>query len=77
MIKYKSTRGSKKQYTFSEAILKGIADDGGLLVPEKLPKLSIDQLDQLTNNNKPKIKSINASTGNLVFAMINILNIIF
>lgn len=38
-IMYKSTRGSLKSVTASEAILKGLAEDGGLFVPEKLPKL--------------------------------------
>ena len=30
---YKSTRNSEKTVTASEAILKGLADDGGLFVP--------------------------------------------
>jgi threonine synthase len=47
MINYKSTRGANKQYAFSEAILKGIAGDGGLLVPEKIPTFSLKQLQQL------------------------------
>lgn len=38
-VMYKSTRGSLKSVTASEAILKGLADDGGLFVPERLPKL--------------------------------------
>ncbi len=36
---YKSTRNSKLRVTASEAILKGLASDGGLFVPEELPKL--------------------------------------
>lgn len=36
---YKSTRGGEKKVTASEAILKGLANDGGLFVPESLPKL--------------------------------------
>ena len=31
---YKSTRNSEKTVTASEAILKGLAEDGGLFVPE-------------------------------------------
>jgi len=38
---YISTRGDKKQVTASEAIVKGIAPDGGLYVPAQLPKLEI------------------------------------
>ena len=34
---YKSTRNSNLKVTASEAILKGLAPDGGLFVPEKLP----------------------------------------
>ena len=45
-IKYKSTRGDAREYTASEAIIKGIADDGGLFVPNVIPKLdaSIEEL---------------------------------
>lgn len=49
MIRYKSTRGDKTKYTFSEAILKGIAADGGLLVPDKIPTFSSQQLQGLKN----------------------------
>ena len=38
VIKYKSTRGGQKSVSASEAILKGLADDGGLFMPEKFPK---------------------------------------
>lgn len=37
MITYKSTRGGMENITASQAILKGLADDGGLFVPEKMP----------------------------------------
>lgn len=37
---YISTRGDSKKRTFSQAVLEGLADDGGLLVPESLPDLS-------------------------------------
>ena len=38
VIKYKSTRGGQKSVSASQAILKGLADDGGLFMPEKFPK---------------------------------------
>ena len=46
---YKSTRNSNLKVTASEAILKGLAPDGGLFVPEKLPVLgkSMDELKDL------------------------------
>lgn len=37
---YRSTRSDKEKVTASEAILKGLAEDGGLFVPESIPVLS-------------------------------------
>jgi threonine synthase len=45
-IYYRSTRGGGEVVTASEAILKGIADDGGLFVPEVLPQLD-EELKEL------------------------------
>lgn len=45
-IRYKSTRNSNDTVTASQAILKGLADDGGLFVPEEIPKLSVS-MDEL------------------------------
>ncbi len=38
-MKYLSTRNSQIKVEASEAILKGLSDDGGLFVPEKMPVL--------------------------------------
>ncbi len=38
-VLYKSTRSDSRPVTASEAILKGLADDGGLFVPERIPAL--------------------------------------
>ncbi len=38
-ILYDSTRGGEKNITASQAILKGLASDGGLFVPQLFPKL--------------------------------------
>lgn len=48
-ILYKSTRGRGEPVSASEAILKGIASDGGLFVPTYIPKLSIslEEMKQL------------------------------
>lgn len=43
---YKSTRNSDITVTASEAILKGLADDGGLFVPVEIPRLSVS-MDEL------------------------------
>jgi len=45
-ILYKSTRGKGGLITASEAILMGIAEDGGLFVPSRIPKLELS-LDEL------------------------------
>ena len=47
---YKSTRNSNLKVTASEAILKGLALDGGLFVPEKLPVLG-KSMEELKNLN--------------------------
>ena len=47
-MKYRSTRGFEKEFTASEAVIKGLSDDGGLFVPECFPKLSVS-LDELAD----------------------------
>ena len=38
---FKSTRGCEKEFSASEAVIKGLSDDGGLFVPQSFPKLSV------------------------------------
>lgn len=47
---YSSTRNSEKKITASQAILKGLADDGGLFVPESIPALdvSVEELSKMS-----------------------------
>ena len=45
-LHYKSTRNSNLKVTASEAILTGLAPDGGLFVPEQIPELDVT-LDEL------------------------------
>lgn len=45
-LMYSSTRNDQVKMTASQAILKGLADDGGLFVPERIPALSVS-LDEL------------------------------
>ncbi|MCR4807516.1 MAG: threonine synthase [Lachnospiraceae bacterium] len=40
-IIYTSTRGDAKGYKASEAIIKGLCDDGGLFVPDRFPVLPV------------------------------------
>ena len=47
-LMYTSTRNANEKVTASQAILKGLAEDGGLFVPEQLPTLdkTVDELDR-------------------------------
>ena len=47
---YKSTRSDHAKVTASQAILKGLAEDGGLYLPEKIPTLncSMEALSKMT-----------------------------
>ncbi len=45
-VMYRSTRNAQNRVTASQAVLKGLAEDGGLYVPEQLPKLEVP-LEQL------------------------------
>ena len=40
-LMYQSTRSGQVKVTASQAILKGLADDGGLFVPESIPQLDV------------------------------------
>ena len=47
---YSSTRNAKEKVTASQAILKGLADDGGLFVPDSIPSLDVT-IDELADMN--------------------------
>lgn len=44
-VTYKSTRNSNEKVTASQAILKGLAENGGLFVPDSIPVLDVDLND--------------------------------
>ena len=46
-MKYVSTRGQAPELTFEEAMLTGLARDGGLYVPETIPTMSRDEIAAL------------------------------
>lgn len=46
-VLYRSTRGKSEPVTASMAILKGLAKDGGLFVPDRIPKLTLT-MDKLS-----------------------------
>jgi threonine synthase len=43
-VKYISTRGKAASLNFEDVILTGLADDGGLYVPETIPEFSKDEI---------------------------------
>jgi threonine synthase len=43
-MKYISTRGQAPAVAFEDVLLTGLAPDGGLYVPDKLPVVSLQQL---------------------------------
>lgn len=51
-MNYFSTRNKSKSYTFQEAMTLGLAPDGGLFVPEFIPKLDAEFLDKLPSLNR-------------------------
>ena len=46
-MKYSSTRGDSVQVTAAEAIIKGLAADSGLFVPDELPQISPSFIEEL------------------------------
>lgn len=46
-MKFFSTRGKSEVNCSANAIAKGLADDGGLFVPEKFPAITIDELKNM------------------------------
>lgn len=50
-VKYHSTRGDQTRYSFAETILKGLANDGGLLVPEYIPLIQEKTIHELRTKN--------------------------
>ena len=48
-MNYVSTRNSQKNYTFKDIFLKGLADDGGLFVPESIKQFKREELNNLNS----------------------------
>lgn len=43
-MQYRSTRGHPKLLSFKEAVLQGLAPDGGLYIPTKIPTFGIEEI---------------------------------
>ena len=46
-MEYISTRNTQKTFSFKDVFLKGLAPDGGLFVPKKIPSYSSQELEKL------------------------------
>ena len=53
-MKYISTRSKVKPINSAEAILRGLAADGGLFVPEKIPHVKLDEIEALKDKSYEK-----------------------
>ena len=49
-MRYISTRGGVEPVAFTQAVMMGLADDGGLLIPESIPGASLDAWRDLPYN---------------------------
>lgn len=54
-MKYRSTRGKVQGISFSEAVMMGLADDGGLLLPEEIPAYNSQELAKLQGLPYPEL----------------------
>ena len=54
-IKFYSTNLKSKEVSFSEAMLKGLAPDGGLYMPIEIPKLSKEEINSFKDKTYPEI----------------------
>ncbi len=54
-MQYVSTRGQAPDLGFCDAVLAGLATDGGLYLPKTWPQISSDQISQLSNSTYQEI----------------------
>lgn len=54
-MKYNSTRGQVTGIPFKQAVMMGLAEDGGLLLPESIPQLTPGDLDMLAKLAYPEL----------------------
>ena len=50
-MKYISTRDDKKEYSAEQVLNFGLAPDGGLFIPNEIPKFSNNQINVLKGKN--------------------------
>ena len=54
-IIYRSTNQRSAPVTFGEALLKGLADDGGLFMPSYIPVMSSEEINKMSEQDYPEI----------------------
>jgi len=54
-MRYQSTRGRVRNLTFKEAVMMGLANDGGLLLPESIPALTRGDIEMLASLAYPEL----------------------
>ena len=54
-MRYVSTRGGVDPLPFKDILLEGLAPDGGLFVPESVPKLTADELQAMRSMTYPEL----------------------
>jgi len=54
-MRYKSTRGRVSGISFKDAVMMGLADDGGLLLPEALPRFTSADLERFRRLPYPEL----------------------
>ena len=54
IMNYRSTRNNNVSVTSAKAIAQGLSDEGGLFVPENLPKLSKEDILSLCDKSYPE-----------------------
>lgn len=54
-MRYVSTRGGVKDLGFKDAVMMGLAEDGGLIIPETVPVLSNEKLNELSKLSYPEL----------------------
>ncbi len=54
-MRYQSTRGGVRDLSFKQAVMMGLADDGGLLLPETIPTIDAAELATLATLPYPEL----------------------
>ncbi len=54
-MQYISTRGGIKPVSFTEAVMMGLADDGGLLLPRTVPRVGSDTYSEWKGLSYPEL----------------------